>query len=273
MTKPRSAALVRWYRRRRRDFPWRGEEDPYRILVSEVMLQQTQADRVVRYYEGFLRRFPTAATLAEAPLAEVLDAWSGMGYNSRAERLRRACRVVSAEGWPRTAEELERLPGVGPYTAAAVASLAFGERVPAVDTNVRRVLSRWAGSPLQGSRLSAAATEELGADAAEWNQALMELGAQLCTARGPRCDDCPVARWCPGPEAYEPQKRQPRFEGSRRQARGAIIRVLTDVTEADVATLTADTGLEIDRVREALGALQADGLVGEGDRGRYAVVD
>jgi len=237
------------------------------------MLQQTQADRVVPHYEGFLRRFPTAAALAEAPLAEVLDAWSGLGYNSRAERLRRACRLVSTEGWPWTAEELERLPGVGPYTAAAVASLAFGERVPAVDTNVRRVLSRWAGCPLSGSRLSAAAAAELGPNAAEWNQALMELGAQLCTARGPRCDDCPVARWCPGPDAYEPPKRQPRFEGSRRQARGAVIRALTGVTQADLATLTADTGLEIDRVREALGTLEADGLVGEPDRGRYAVVD
>lgn len=273
MTEPRSAALVRWYRRERRDFPWRDEKDPYRILVSEVMLQQTQADRVVPYYVEFLRRFPTAAALAEASMADVLDAWSGMGYNSRAERLRRACRVVSVEGWPRTADELEQLPGVGPYTAAAVASLAFDQRAAAIDTNVRRVLSRWEGSPLSGSRLSEAAAAELGANPAEWNQALMELGAQLCKARGPRCDGCPVARWCSGPDAYEPPRRQPSFEGSRRQARGAIIRALTKVTEADVARLTADTGLGVDRVHEALGALQADGLVEEPDRGRYAVVD
>lgn len=222
----RSEALLAWYRDHARDLPWRKTRDPYRILVSEVMLQQTQVDRVAPRYERFLRRFPTVAALAAAPLADVLDEWSGLGYNSRAKRLHDAARVVDHDGWPTNAAGLRALPGIGPYTAAAVASFAFGEAVAAVDTNIRRVLSRWSGRTLTGRDLEAAAADHLPEDAATWNQAVMELGAVLCRPRSPRCAECPVEDWCTDPTVYEPPPRQAPFEGSRRQLRGAILRAL-----------------------------------------------
>src|ERR1700704_6553728 len=139
---PPAESLLRWYADHGRDLPWRGTRDPYRVLVSEVMLQQTQAARVVPYLERFLARFPDERALAAAPTADILAAWSGLGYNRRALALQRAARIVAREGWPRDEAGLRRLPGVGPYTAAAVASFAFGAHVPAVDTNARRVIER-----------------------------------------------------------------------------------------------------------------------------------
>jgi A/G-specific adenine glycosylase len=178
-------AVLDWYARSRRDLPWRRTTDPYAILVSEVMLQQTQVARVVPRYLEWLERWPDAASLAAASRGEVLAAWVGLGYNRRALALHEAARAVARDGWP---ADLRTLPGVGPYTAAAVASFAFGAEVAAVDTNARRVAERIGrGSP---SELLAPGR------AAEWNQAAMELGATVCTARAPRCDACPVAAWC-----------------------------------------------------------------------------
>src|SRR3954453_4099783 len=178
-------ALLRWYDRERRDLPWRRTTDPYAILVSEVMLQQTQVARVVPRYQQWLERWPDAASLAAASRGEVLAAWVGLGYNRRALALHGAARAVARDGWP---ADLRTLPGVGPYTAAAVASFAFGAQVAAVDTNAMRV----------AERLGRGTPEALVAPgrAAEWTQAAMELGATVCAARTPRCDACPVAAWC-----------------------------------------------------------------------------
>ncbi len=178
-------ALLRWYARERRDLPWRRTNDPYAILVSEVMLQQTQVARVVPRYLEWLERWPTAAALAAASRAEVLAAWVGLGYNRRALALHAAAAAVARDGWP---DDLRTLPGVGPYTAAAVASFAFGAQVAAVDTNARRV----------AERLGHGAPDALvpPGRAGDWNQAAMELGATVCTARAPRCGACPVAPWC-----------------------------------------------------------------------------
>ena len=148
------SALLEWYERVRRPLPWRATRDPYALLVSEVMLQQTQALRVVPYYERWLSRFPSARVLADAPTREVLSLWSGLGYNRRALALQNAARVVASEGWP---DDLSALPGVGPYTAAAVGSFAWDRQVAAVDTNVRRVLSRRDGVVHTPSALAARA--------------------------------------------------------------------------------------------------------------------
>ncbi len=260
MTAARAGALLAWYRTERRDLPWRGESDPYRVLVSEVMLQQTQAHRVARRYPGFVARFPTAADLATAPLAAVLEAWSGLGYNRRAQRLREACKRVVRYGWPRNAEGLAELPGVGPYTAAAVACFAFGEQVAAVDTNARRVLGRWGGTALRGAELQQAAGAALAGDARDWNQALMDLGATVCTARNPGCDRCPVARWCAGPAAYDPPRPQGRFAGSTRQLRGAVIRALV-AGPAEPERLAGETGFDVGEVGAALAQLAAEDMV------------
>jgi A/G-specific adenine glycosylase len=252
-------ALLVWYARVRRDLPWRRTTDPYAILVSEVMLQQTQVARVVPRYLEWLARWPTAAALAAASRAEVLAAWVGLGYNRRALALHAAAIAVARDGWP---ADLRALPGVGPYTAAAVGSFAFGEQVAAVDTNGRRV----------AERLGRGAPDELlpAGRAAEWNQAAMELGATVCTARAPRCGACPVAAWCAATAAAagdtaasgrslarrSVRERRPaeRFEDTNRFVRGRVVAAL-----AAGEDLPGDIAPE--RLERALAGLMRDGLV------------
>lgn len=206
--------LLPWFAASRRDLPWRKEpRDPYRVWVSEVMLQQTRVEVVVPYYRRFLRRFPTLPALAAAPLDDVLALWSGLGYYARARNLHRAARACGGE-LPRTAAELRALPGFGPYTAAAVASLAFGEDVPLVDGNVARVLARvfvLRGDARAGAWKIAPALLPHGRSGA-FNEALMELGATVCTPRAPDCASCPLRRQCRGkadPERYPAPRRRP----------------------------------------------------------------
>jgi len=214
------------------------------------MAQQTQIARVVERYDRWLARWPTAQALAAATPAEVLTEWVGLGYNQRALRLREACAIVARDGWPRDSGALRALPGVGPYTAAAVASFAFGERVAAVDTNVRRVAARLGADP---SALLPAARH------ADWNQAAMELGARVCTARTPRCGECPAAAWCPSRDRVPtapraPRAARPRFEETDRWARGRIIAALAagDRLPAPIAP---------QRLERVLAALERDGLI------------
>jgi len=220
--------LLRWFGERGRDLPWRRTRDPYAILVSEVMLQQTQVARVLPRWLEWLERWPTVEALAAAPTADVLRAWQGLGYNRRALNLQRTAREVAANGWP---EDLTRLPGVGAYTAAAVECFALGRAVLPVDVNVRRVQER-TGEPFDH----------------ECAQALMDLGATVCLARVPRCGECPLASACPSEgQRFEPLRKQGRFEGSFRQRRAQTLRTLLDGREPDDA--------------EAVAALATDGLV------------
>jgi A/G-specific adenine glycosylase len=199
-------ALLRWYDRHRRRLPWRGVRDPYRIWISEVMLQQTRVAAVVPYYRRFLERFPTLASLARAHHPQVLAAWAGLGYYRRARCLHEAARLVVREHGgrvPREPSVFSRLPGVGRYTAGAVLSIAFGQRMPVLDGNVARVLSRLRAlsASLRDPKGARALWREAGALVSmrrpgDWNQALMELGATVCTPRAPRCGECPVRAWC-----------------------------------------------------------------------------
>ena len=220
------------------------------------MAQQTQVGRVVDHYERWLRRWPTPAALAAATPAEVLGAWVGLGYNRRALRLHEAAVVVARDGWPRDAAGLRRLPGVGPYTAAAVASFAFGERVAAVDTNVRRVAERIGASPAD------LLPERRHAD---WNQAAMELGAKVCRARAPACDRCPAGPWCAsrGRVAIVPRAapgQRPRFEDTDRWLRGRIVAALA-------AGEALPPGIDAERLERTLAALERDGLVERDEHG------
>lgn len=253
-------AILSWYGAVRRDLPWRRTTDPYRILVSEVMLQQTQVARVVPYYEAFLERFADEVALGAAPTADVLRLWSGLGYNRRALALQACARAVARDGWPRDAAGLMALPGIGPYTAAAVASFAFGEQVAAVDTNVRRVIERVDRAHRTARPLAARAAELLPAGrAADWNQAMMELGATVCTARAPDCDACPVAgcrsrgRPLPPPPVRRARGAQ-RFEETDRFVRGRIVAALAAGEELP-------RGIAAERVDRALAGLARDGLV------------
>ncbi len=193
-------ALLRWYDLHHRELPWRGTRDPYRIWVSEIMLQQTRVAAVIVHYHEFLRRFPTVEKLARAREASVLAVWSGLGYYRRARMLHAAAKVVVRERggkFPETAEGLRELPGVGRYTAAAIASIAFGEAVAVVDGNVERVLQRFSGQRLVGEEFWLAAETLLDrARPGDFNQAMMELGATVCTPRAPACLTCPVVELC-----------------------------------------------------------------------------
>ena len=223
--------LLAWFEQNARDLPWRRTRDPYAILVSEVMAQQTQVERVVPRWERWLARWPTVDGLARAAPGDVIAEWQGLGYNRRAINLHRAAQHVAAHGWP---DDLTELPGVGRYTADAVACFALGRDVLPVDVNVRRVQER------TGHAFRAAAA-----------QALMDLGATVCLARIPRCDICPLAEDCPSRGSrYEPLRKQGAFEGSFRQRRAATLRIVADA-ERPVADLDLD----------AVESLARDGLV------------
>jgi len=220
--------LADWFADNGRELPWRTTRDPYAILVSEVMLQQTQVERVIPRYLRWLERWPSPEALAAAPAGDAIREWQGLGYNRRAISLHRAAQHVAAHGWP---ADLTELPGVGEYTAAAVRNFAFGEPVLPLDVNVRRVLERTAA--------------EFGPELAG---ALMDLGATLCLARVPRCSACPLAGECPSRgRRYEPARKQGPFAGSFRQRRATALRAVA-------------AGLD-PRDEEAVASLARDGLV------------
>jgi A/G-specific adenine glycosylase len=227
--------LLAWYAVNGRDLPWRRTRDPYAILVSEVMLQQTQVERVVPRWQAWLERWPTVASLAAASTADVIVAGQGLGYNRRAVRLHRAARHVAEHGWP---DDLTELPGVGPYTAAAVGNFAFGRDELPVDVNVGRVQER--------------TRERFDASCA---QALFDLGATICLARIPRCGECPLEPACPSRGSrYEPLRKQSRFEGSFRQRRAAALRAVT------AGEQPSDGDALVSLARDGLVVLHEDGV-------------
>ena len=223
--------LLTWFDENAAELPWRRTRDPYAILVSEVMLQQTQVTRVEPRYLRWLERWPTVRELAAAPTGDVIREWQGLGYNRRAVNLQRSARVVAESGWP---DDLTTLPGVGRYTADAVRAFAFGEDVLPVDTNVLRVQER---------------TRH--AFASRSAQALFDLGREICVARVPRCDVCPLTSRCPSRgRRFEPLRKQSRFEGSFRQRRAATLRLVAQRPQPEA---------ELDL--EAVASLERDGLV------------
>lgn len=272
--------LLRWYKRNGRKLPWRRTRNPYRILISEIMLQQTQVSRVVLKYPEFLRRFPTITALAGAPLREVITAWRGMGYNNRAVRLHRLARalVERTDGKiPRDVDSLMKLPGIGRYTANALLSSAFRMSLPVVDVNIRRVLSRlrWRMKTTTDMRpenniWEFAATLLPRGRAYDWNQALMDLGATICTARAPRCHACPAALSCVSRNTMNHTRhRTLRPEPSRngipnRIYRGKVIERLRGRRYARIRTLSAEVNIgrqDGDWFASLIRGLARDGLV------------
>jgi A/G-specific adenine glycosylase len=282
----RSDEVLRWWEGLGRDLPWRRTRDPWAVLVCEVMAQQTQVARVVDRWAGFLERYPTAAACAAAPVADVLQLWQGLGYPRRALHLHRcATEVVERHGGelPSDLDALLALPGIGQYTARAVLAFAFERDHGVVDTNTARVLARWAGEPLGARAVQATADAAVPAGRGwEWNQALLDLGATVCTKRAPRCDVCPVATSCawrarggaepdPALGTHGVSGRQARFEGSDRQGRGRLMAALGagPVHRRDVATAMGWPE-DPERAARVAATLVADGLAVEA-AGRYAL--
>jgi A/G-specific adenine glycosylase len=278
--------LLHWFAANARDLPWRRTRDPYAILVSEVMLQQTQVDRVVPYYDRFLARFPTVRDLAAAPVAEVIRLWAGLGYNRRAVNLQRAAQTVTAEFggvFPQEPDVLRRLPGVGAYTAGAIAAFAFEQDAVFVDTNMRRVVSRlvFGVQPASEQQVIRVAGELLPPGKGwEWNQALIEFGALQCTARRPACIVCPLQRECAAYPAIQTAiatakttKRartlEP-FEQTTRYFRGRIVDALRSVPDGSDTGLSLNelgprvregfSGEDLPWLREIVSGLERDGL-------------
>jgi A/G-specific adenine glycosylase len=278
-------ALLEWYRAHGRPLRIRATREPWPILVSEVMAQQTQISRVDEAWVGFMARYPTPAALAAASPAEVLRAWQGLGYNRRAVTLRRAAQTIVERHHsrvPASVDALEALAGVGPYTARAVAALAFERPVAAVDTNVRRVLVRVLGMDLRAAELQAVADPLVyRADPAAWSHAMMELGATVCRPRSPDCGSCPISRWCASADAVGRStatrdtdagtaSRSPSesstpsipFEHTSRWLRGRIVERLRDQEDGAWAALPDAVGRHgPDAIDRAVAALQRDGLL------------
>ncbi len=273
-----TVALLAWGGAELRDLPWRRTNDPWLVLVSEVMLQQTSVARVLPKYQAFIDAFPTPSALADAQLGDALQLWQGLGYPRRCRNLREAAiAVVRDHGgvMPRTIEGMLALPGVGQYTARAVLAFAHSMDVAVVDTNVSRVLSRLAGRPMKAKELQTRADELVPSGSAwEWNQVMMDLGARVCVARTPKCSECPVRGECawrgdhtvddPAPVSAGASRPQARFEGSDRQARGRALRALNEggrshLELVDAMSLTHD----VPRARALLDALVREGLIVE----------
>jgi A/G-specific adenine glycosylase len=271
------AALLVWGARHRRDLPWRRSRDPWAVLVSELMLQQTQVPRVVTRYERFLARFPTPATCAAAAAGDVVRAWEGLGYNRRAVNLHRAAVLMVARHRGRVPDRLDALlalPGVGPYTARAVLVFAFGREVGLVDTNAGRFVARAAAgralAPADAQRLADSIVPA--GRAWEWGQAVFDLGALVCTRRAPACARCPIAGHCawhraghppPDPAVASAGTRPPQstFAGSDRQGRGRLVDALRrgPVPRARAAEVAGWPG-ERERAERVVRELVADGL-------------
>jgi A/G-specific adenine glycosylase len=273
-------AILAWYAVNGRRLAFRGTTDPYAILVSEVIAQQTQASRAAGHWQRFMARFPTVEALAAASSANVQRAWQGLGYNRRALALWRAARVIVDEhdgSVPDSVDALEALPGVGPYTSRAVAAIAFGRRVGAVDVNMRRVVGRMvAGDPgaLSAAEIQRIADGAVPPDrAADWTHAVMDVGALLCRSREPRCPDCPASRWCrfasgvgalPNATADDcrPRRARPPFPSTTRWLRGRIIDRLRAALGDSWVTIDAPIGVhDASRIREAAESMAAEGLI------------
>jgi A/G-specific adenine glycosylase len=282
----RHTAMLDWFGRRQRDLPWRRTRDPWAVLVSELMLQQTQVARVVPRFEAFLVQWPTPADCATAPLGDVVTAWAGLGYNRRAVNLHRCAQRVVADHGGRLPDELPALlalPGIGPYTARAVLAFAFeSDEVGVLDTNAARVLARWSGRTLGRAEAQALADGSVAPAAGwAWNQAMLDLGATVCTPRAPRCDECPVARSCAWYRAGRPapdpavgsagvSTGQSRFDGSDRQGRGRLVDALRvgPVAEADLAAVMGWPG-QGERAARVAATVVADGLAVVDGRGAF----
>ena len=275
--------LLTWWQANRRDLPWRQTRDPYRILISEVMLQQTQVDRVIPYYHAWLDAFPTVHELANAPIADVIRLWKGLGYNRRAVNLQRTAQAVVESGgeFPRGVDSLLKLPGIGPYTAGAIACFAFEMDVPFIDTNMRRVLHRvLIGVDVPKPTVNDRAMTELAAklippgDGWNWNQALIEFGALQCTSRKPLCIICPLQMECIArptihtaiaESVRKPNAKPEVFRESNRYFRGRVVDALREreaITFEELGPLVRPGFSEADGMwlLEVVQGLERDGL-------------
>ena len=253
--------LLIWYKENRRSFNWRHTNDPWKILLIEIISQQTQIDRANTYYQKFIKKFPTPESMSQSSLKTILKMWSGLGYNNRATRLHESSKLIAEKGFKNIYPNFESLPGVGPYTKNAILSFAYGDKVLALDTNLERVLTRYFAidstkdyvKKYSGFLLAGVKSRDL-------NQALMDLGSSICTSSNPKCDICPIERGC---EKFILKSKNPieKFKGSNRELRGKIIKLLLVENEITIKEIVDKTSEDEEKIITAVNGLKGDGLL------------
>ncbi len=249
--------ILTWYKKNKRELPWRTTQDPWKIIVSEIMLQQTQVDRVIPKYLAFLEKFPTPEACAQGNTSDILKLWQGLGYNSRGLRLKKLAEQYP-NIFPKIPEDLQTLPGIGPYTANAVLAFAFNKDVMVRDTNIERVLSRIKGKQLSNQEIY---NELPKGKSREWYNALMDLGATTCLAKTPKCSLCPVQKECKSPTLQILKAKQSKFKGSWRMYRGKLVRVLTEQKQVSLENARNELQLEQEQFDQLVKELEQEGFI------------
>ena len=260
-TKQLKKDLLTWYTNNKRSFSWRNTNDPWKILLIEIISQQTQINRADTYYQKFIKRFPTPESMSKSSLKTILKMWSGLGYNNRAKRLYESSKILAEQGFDRIYPNFEMLPGVGAYTKNAILSFAYGDNVLAVDTNLQRVIIRYFGIDNTKDfvrKYSNLLLEDINSE--DINQAFMDFGSSICTSSNAKCDICPLEKNC---KKYFLNSKSSikKFKGSNRELRGKIIRLLLEETQVSVKEVEKKTGENESKIITAITGLKNDGLL------------
>ena len=253
--------LLIWYKENKRTFNWRYTNDPWKILLIEIISQQTQINRANIYYQEFIKKFPTPESMSQSSLKTILKMWSGLGYNNRAIRLYESSKLIAEKGFKNIYPNFELLPGVGQYTKNAILSFAYGDKVLALDTNLERVLTRYFAIDSTKNYIKKYSDFLLaGVNSRDLNQALMDLGSSICTSSNPKCDICPIERGC---EKFILKSKNPieKFKGSNRELRGKIIKLLLVENEITIKEIVDKTSEDEEKIITAVNGLKGDGLL------------
>ena len=253
--------LLIWYKENRRSFNWRHTNDPWKILLIEIISQQTQIHRANTYYQKFIKKFPTPESMSQSSLKTILKMWSGLGYNNRAIRLYESSKLIAEKGFKNIYPNFELLPGVGQYTKNAILSFAYGDKVLALDTNLERVLTRYFAIDSTKNYVRKYSDFLLaGVNSRDLNQALMDLGSSICTSSNPKCDICPIEKGC---EKFILKSKNPieKFKGSNRELRGKIIKILLVENEIAIKEIVDKTSEDEEKIINAINGLKGDGLL------------
>ena len=260
-TKQFKNVLLHWYKDNKREYAWRNNSDPWSIYLLEVISQQTQLDRADKYFEKFIKEFPTPNDMANTTFKKVLEMWSGLGYNGRAKRMFESSKLIAEKSFDDLYPDFQQLPGVGPYTENAILSFAYSEKVIAEDTNVKRIISRYFGTDNPKKYIDNFSSLLLqNTNSRNLNQAFMDFGSSICKPRGPLCSDCPLEDACKKYFNYETRPIE-KFSGSNRELRGKLIKLLLKKGNLNVKTIQQELDIDQDRLNEILKKMQKDGLV------------
>ena len=260
-TKQLKKNLLVWYKKNKRSFNWRYTNDPWKILLIEIISQQTQINRANIYYQKFIKKFPTPESMSQSSLKTVLKMWSGLGYNIRAIRLYESSKLITEKGFKNIYPNFETLPGVGQYTKNAILSFAYGDKVLALDTNLERVLTRYFGIDNAKNFISKYSDFLLvGVRSRDLNQALMDLGSSICTSSSPKCDICPLEKSC---KKYILKSKNSieKFKGSNRELRGKIIKLLVIENQITIKDILKETSEDEQKIITAINGLESDNLI------------